>query len=291
MKKSLIALAVLAASGAAMAKQKGEDAAMISGGVATSRWGLKGTEDLGGGLAVNFNFEQGVDLTDGTASGFDRQAWVGLSGGFGEIKLGKTGTAYDDVAVNANPLFDSVLSPAYAAASVALYDWNPSSGLYYGTPSFGGVSGALSTTVKDSANADYRVNAFHVKYENDKLFAALAYQQEKDNAGLNVKYLRLVGTYDFGAVKLLAAAGRVKDVEDDYTIGVDVPLGSNVVLSTGLTHVRPEVGDNGNSFGVAVAYNLSKRSALYTGFRVDDKKLTGTGERDHVFAVGLKHEF
>jgi predicted porin len=72
---------------------------------------------------------------------------------------------------------------------------------------------------------------------------------------------------------------------------VDVPLGSNVVLSTGLTHVRPEVGDNGNSFGVAVAYNLSKRSALYTGFRVDDKKLTGTGERDHVFAVGLKHEF
>ena len=80
MKKSLIALAVLAASGAAMAqssvtlygvadvvihKDADVSAKMTSGGVSTSRWGVKGSEDLGGGLSANFNFEQGLDLTNG----------------------------------------------------------------------------------------------------------------------------------------------------------------------------------------------------------------------------------
>ncbi|MDO9203061.1 MAG: porin, partial [Hydrogenophaga sp.] len=112
MKKSLIALAVLAASGAAMAqssvtlygiadvvihKDKGASAALASGGVSGSRLGFKGTEDLGGGLKANFVLEQGLQLDtgaigDGTAKtagqAFSRQSYVGLSGGFGEVKLG-----------------------------------------------------------------------------------------------------------------------------------------------------------------------------------------------------------
>lgn len=43
-------------------------------------------EDLGGGLKANFNFEQGVDLGNGAAAGFTRQANVGFSGGFGTLK-------------------------------------------------------------------------------------------------------------------------------------------------------------------------------------------------------------
>lgn len=112
MKKSLVALAVLAASGAAMAQSNvtlygiadvwfgsskfevtGEDSArqtkVDSGGVDTSRWGMKGSEDLGGGLKANFQLESAVNMDDGTSTGFDRQAWVGLSGGFGAVQLGK----------------------------------------------------------------------------------------------------------------------------------------------------------------------------------------------------------
>ena len=78
MKKTLIALAVLAASGAAFAqssvslygiadialtKAKGTSAQLTSGGVSTSRLGFKGTEDLGGGLKAIFLFEEGIDLT------------------------------------------------------------------------------------------------------------------------------------------------------------------------------------------------------------------------------------
>src|SRR5659263_234141 len=134
MKKSLIALAVLAASGAAMdqssvtlyglvdlwvgsakfdngtgvtlpsAKVAKLDAGttqtlMQSGGVNGSRWGLKGSEDLGGGLKANFDLQQGIAVDTGASSSalaFHRAAWVGFSGGFGAVKLGRIPTAYYD---------------------------------------------------------------------------------------------------------------------------------------------------------------------------------------------------
>src|SRR5690606_26740415 len=156
---------------------------------------------------------------NGSASGFDRQAWVGLSGGFGAIKLGKTGSAYDDIADDYNPVFSSVLSPAYLAPSTG-YVWRPNSSVHYSTPSFGGVTAAVSTTFKDSGADNFRASAFNVKYEGGPLLVAVAYLQEKNDVGMDSKFTRLVGTYDFGAAKLLASASQVKDVADDVTIGV-----------------------------------------------------------------------
>ncbi|GLS15764.1 porin [Hydrogenophaga electricum] len=302
MKKSLIALAVLAASGAAMAqssvtlygiadlavvKEKGESATMASGGVNTSRWGLKGSEDLGGGLKANFTFEQGVDLTSGAASGFNRQAWVGLSGGFGEVKLGKTWNAYDDIVGATSPLFDSAyLTTNNFALSYALEAGNPNKGVYYATPSFGGVSGAVSTTFKEGDD-NARVNAFHVKYEGGPVFVGFAYEQQKSDLG-DLKLSRLQGSYDLGAAKLLASYGQVKDLSKDYTLGVDVPLSAALTLSAGYTQSKLDGTDlKPGTVGVAAHYALSKRTSVYTGFNKDNKD-AGDGNR---FALGLKHTF
>jgi len=114
MKKSLIALAVLAASGAAMAQSSvtlfgvidagvgyvkadgaGHTTGLISGGNSTSRLGFRGTEDLGGGLAASFWLEGQLsnDVGAGASqtSGFDftRRSTVSLSGAFGEVRLGR----------------------------------------------------------------------------------------------------------------------------------------------------------------------------------------------------------
>lgn len=129
MKKSLIAIAVLTAAGAASAqsslnlygiadvwigKTKNGETNLGSGGLAGSRIGFKGTEDLGGGLKAHFNLEQGIRLDTGAAtvagSAFSRQANVGLSGGFGTVKLGRSFTAFDDINGAANSGFDSALS-------------------------------------------------------------------------------------------------------------------------------------------------------------------------------------
>ena len=116
MKKSLIALAVLSASGFAMAQSSvtlygvadaglgkvkfgtGTDASnkteFTSGSLVnngTSRIGVRGTEDLGGGLKAGFNFESAIDLDDGAASSafWARQANLWLGGNWGTVKLGR----------------------------------------------------------------------------------------------------------------------------------------------------------------------------------------------------------
>src|SRR5690606_10200795 len=114
MKKSLLALAVLGTfSGAALAQSSvtiygvadagiaytdngnpaGEQWSVESGQQSGSRLGFKGTEDLGGGLSAIFTLESGFNLDNGTSAQggrlFGRQAWVGLNGGFGTVKLGR----------------------------------------------------------------------------------------------------------------------------------------------------------------------------------------------------------
>ena len=128
MKKSLIALAVLAAAGAASAQSsvtlfgvvdatlafgKGSVAdrtQLTNSGYNSSRLGFRGTEDLGGGMSASFWLEAGLANDDGQgaatnsnnqASGagaavagrqgltFNRRSTVSLAGGWGELRLGR----------------------------------------------------------------------------------------------------------------------------------------------------------------------------------------------------------
>lgn len=126
MKKSLVALAALAATGAfaqssveiyggldvGVAKLKGAEAGLNNttynfpasqsatalgnyfarSGLTTSFMGFRGTEDLGGGLKASFNLQTtGLDLSDGNpALAFSREAHLAVSGGFGTLKLGRS---------------------------------------------------------------------------------------------------------------------------------------------------------------------------------------------------------
>jgi predicted porin len=71
----------------------GNTVSMESGQQSGSRLGFKGREDLGGGLAAIFTLESGFNIDDGKLGQggrlFGRQAWVGMSGGFGSVKLGR----------------------------------------------------------------------------------------------------------------------------------------------------------------------------------------------------------
>lgn len=123
MKKSLIALAVLGSfAGAAAAqstatlygkidvgygvgnggtyeKSQGNDSKFQQWGNSrtTSRWGLKGSEDLGNGLKAYFNLESKIAPETGASGSFDRAAIVGLSGSFGAIQAGRQTTVMNNV--------------------------------------------------------------------------------------------------------------------------------------------------------------------------------------------------
>lgn len=67
---------------------------MKTGQASGSRWGIKGTEDLGNGLTVGFILEEGFNADDGSESGvmFNRESSLFLEGGFGKIAFGRIGS-------------------------------------------------------------------------------------------------------------------------------------------------------------------------------------------------------
>ena len=214
MKKSLIALAVLASSGAAMSQSSvtlygladvyvGSTKAEASvGGVTasarqtvldgqgfnTSRIGFKGTEDLGGGLKANFTIETAVRLDAPAASGptslGSRVATVGLSGGFGSIDLGKNWTPYDDTRAMANDTFNANLASSFS--TWLGYEDNPNNMIRYNTPSFGGftVSAAHAFGEDKNAAGTSSTSSISLNYANGPLVAGLAYQSEDDKGTL-----------------------------------------------------------------------------------------------------------
>jgi predicted porin len=176
MKKSLIALAVLAASGAALAQSSvtmygridtsigseetlsGKSTKVFSGNLTTSRYGFRGTEDLGGGLRAQFQLENGFNADDGTVgtanAAFNRASWVGLSGAFGQVRLGLSDSPYKDIfdLGVSNALYDSEFTPnkiAYTGVSNSTSRLKDS--VRYDTPNFGGISGAVSYSMDETA--------------------------------------------------------------------------------------------------------------------------------------------
>ena len=356
MKKSLIAMAVLAASGVASAQStvtlyglvdayvgssrvkttvggvstSARQTVLNGSGFNTSRFGLKGSEDLGGGLKANFVLEGGFDASTGAANSytspfptaisagnptgfqtstatFGRQSWVGLSGGFGEVKLGKMWTPYDEVKGSGAAAFDAnIFAPATGVWVSNSYQDRPGNSIYYSTPNFGGVSAAASYSFgenKTATQAAGKIISVNVQYAGGPIAAALAYQSEKEGgllaANSTTKFTQVNASYDFQVVKVLAAYGNVKDGGDkanEYQIGVDVPLGNALTLSTGVARSKIKLAGGGEvkstGFGLAAKYAVSKRTFLYTGLQLAKNEINAGNEtKTDTFAVGVQHKF
>jgi len=336
MKKSLIALAVLAASGAAMAQSSvtlygiadvwvgsvktdpgTSTTSMISGGVSTSRWGMKGTEDLGGGLKANFQLESAVSLDTGASAGFDRQAWVGLSGGFGDVRFGRVGSPFDNAQGASDGVFDSDLAPANNPGGGVFrtsngYTSKPTNSIFYKTPSFSGFGAEVSYSLDEKVVGAPSIASLNLTYANGPLAAQIAYQEEDLNSNSDFKFARLGASYNFGVATAKMSYGRAENATgavgttathtagastDELQVGVDVPLSSALTLSGSYarsiddkTLTTAEVTRSG--FGLGVAYSLSKRTTVYGGLKkVTDDRGTAADLDTTVVAVGVKHAF
>lgn len=86
----------------------GGTSSLSSGVNNTSRWGVRGQEDLGGGWQALFRLEGGINLDTGSAAKsdklFDRQAWVGLKSPLGSVYLGRQATLISDAIAPVDPL-------------------------------------------------------------------------------------------------------------------------------------------------------------------------------------------
>jgi len=208
MKKSLIALAVLAASGAAMAQSsvtlygvldtgltysKGDESVYgmtKTGGNVNSRLGFRGVEDLGNGLKATFNLEGGFNVDDGTgylgAGGpndtgfqFRRTSTVGLEGGFGSVRLGRMLTS-SYLAVNRYDAFGDTGIGASLAWNIPQTGYAPrtENAISYTSPNFSGFKiGAEYGFGEQQKARDGRYLGLGVTYDNGPLSLGLGFDR------------------------------------------------------------------------------------------------------------------
>jgi predicted porin len=335
MKKSLVALAVLAASGASFAQSSvtlygiadiwlgsmkdsqvsaNPDSVtrLDSGGVSTSRWGMKGSEDLGGGLKAIFNLEASMDLDTGASAGFGRLSYVGLEGGFGTVTFGKTWTATDDVMGVSNSGFDSKLSATNGVwAANSVYSANPGNTIKYASPNMSGFNFAASYGLDEAANVNKDMMDFSVSYAGGPLTANFAYQIQKSATASDLKITTVNGTYDFTVAKLLASYAQTKMGDEDikdYQIGVDVPMSAALTLSAGYAYSDRNAaavaglasgtgvvyaGSENTGYSVAASYSLSKRTSIYGGIsHASGEDAAGADvSKRQLYAAGVRHTF
>jgi predicted porin len=280
-------------------------------GVNGSRWGLKGVEDLGGGMKAIFTLESGFSLDTGaSAQGgllFGRQAFVGFQSSLGTVTLGRHYGAYEDLhaIVNHNyAAFTFQSDPGVAANGIPDYAVRINNSVAYTSPAFSGFSGKVlygfgenkNTPVVGNSSTD--IASLHLKYANGPLLVGYAYQQEKQTLGDKNKYNLIGGTYDFGVAKLVGSYHQIKNnttKDKEYQVGVVVPFGA-VAISAGYAHSKSDVGsvsNTGKGASILATYDLSKRTRLYAA-ALNNKAhvLNAAAETETTkYGVGIRHAF
>ena len=313
MKKSLIALAVLGLSGAAMAQSSvtlygvadagigkieagsgladpANDASdkteFISGSMmnnGTSRLGGRGVEDLGGGLKAGFQFETGLDLDNGGSSGafWSRQANIWLGGNWGTVKLGRQFTpsylTTSTFELTGAALY-SVLANTYKFAGIGR---RANSAFTYMTPNFGGFTGALAYVTKTDLATPKAAYDLGLMYANGPIGVGVSvnkFSTSKTNYQAGAKYsfgnFALAGSYT-------QASNEAKAVRRGFGIGGSATFGA-FALTVDLTRdTKNEWTGKKYTNGVVEAkYALSKRTFVYGAFlRLDDTNNYGIGVR------------
>jgi predicted porin len=291
----------------------------ISDGViAGNRIGFRGTEDLGGGLKANFVIEQGISPTndelfgvrtataghqvDGQATtangaystGTNRQSWVGLAGGFGEVRIGYQYTnVYAVSSLSGYNLTSEGVRGAeqYHTNGNAVVGGTRANGITYISPNFSGFQvtaqyGAASagrevSEINGVVNNGTRLG-LRLNYAAGPISADLAYTQAKltsvgatipnaysttagtvplNNAERTGKLTQGAFSYDFGVVKLSAS---INDGSDGGTAAST----NNTKYRSYQVNARVPVG----AFALVASAGRAKNKNEVTGVNsVDDK--------------------
>jgi predicted porin len=307
-------------------KQVGGSKHAIDGGqLATSRWGIKGSEDLGAGLKANFGLEStiandtgatgttfgGVNPgTTATATMFDRQATVGLSGGFGSLNLGRQNNLAVDVAAvagepsgfahagtNPNVLFSALNNGAvYGAfgANGGGTAFRQNNSVKYQTPDFSGFGGALMYAFGEQGGSTAKNSYAGVlgSYANGPLAAALVYSKLKD---VNANALTVWGggaKFSLDAFTLKGTYAQTKDETANRKIaitglGLDYNLNPAMTLTGAFYNTRQTGANEGKSrqYLAIGKYAVSKRTSLYSS--LTHATAGSTGVNDTALAPGL----
>jgi predicted porin len=270
---------------------------LASGRSSTSRWGVRGFEDLGGGLAAGFWLEGQINVDTGgigttnvnnqpngsTDALFGRRSTVSLMDFWGELRLGRDFTSIfrnrDDVdpfattGVGAN-LADTLTidgPTATRASNMAAYFLPPGLGGFFGEAQyFMGENPRISGQPNLDDGNGY---AGRLGWAGGNFAVAVAGMRtsftQTATAG-DIEALNIGASYDFQVVKISAGYyhDEVKRIAPltgtGWLVGATVPLGATQLKFSYSSYGTDAAGDpRGDKLAAGFLYSLSKRTAAY----------------------------
>ena len=346
MKKSLLALAALTAfTGVASAQssvtlfgivdvsmrnvKNGPTSlkSLSTDGMGSSRLGFRGVEDIGGGLRASFWLEGSLQADTGNANGqnWQRRSTVSLTGGFGEVRLGRdytpdfwNHTVFDPFGTNGVGSSVNVFDTSGSGATTTVRA-NNSIG-YFLPGGLGGVYGQVMLAAGENVVGNKHMG-FRVGYAAGPLNVALAYgKTSATNGPPSVDWTRLNigGSYNLGFMTAMfqyitsetsggAADGRGLN---NILLGANIPVGAGTfkvsyVKADGDGKTDSEKARDATQLAFGYQHPLSKRTSLYGHYaRISNKSgaqfaatgsgsaigfLRGQGSTGYEF--GINHSF
>lgn len=272
---------------------------MSSGNQSGSRWGLRGVEDLGGGLKGVFVLESGFDLDTGNSNLggrlFGRQAYVGLQSNFGSLLLGRQQTAFYDFGLIYDPMAISsrygILAQDAAFASradntvkyIGKFGGLTASAFYSFNSNGQEVAGAFRRGQEYGALLNYAAGPFSVGAAYDEVHgtSTTVGGVTVDQSGQRIRRATVGANYAFGPAKVYAGYRWAKAADGATLPGVTptVTNSTSNLYWLGLGYqLTPAFSLSGAAyyqdfrktdadpwqFVVTADYALSKRTDVYT---------------------------
>lgn len=268
---------------------------MSHSGSNISRIGFRGTENLGSGYGAGFWFESGLNAKDGSAGGpagnfWNRRATVSLTSPYGELRLGR-----DDSATFLSTLiFDPFLTNGVAGTNTFVMNGAPiqiSNAISYFLPKdLGGFYGQLQYAFAPASTpTSDTYKGLRGGYASGPLNVALSAAQLGFTGGAGkLKIANLAASYNFGTIKpalIWAREGRdggpsVRALQ----MGATATFGPHVLRASYGDYRGSGDGNHWHKLGIGYAYNLSKRTMLYTAYGYVSN---GSGASRSVAAQGM----
>ncbi|CAG2155091.1 porin [Cupriavidus numazuensis] len=257
---------------------------MISGGQSGSRWGLRGVEDLGGGLKGIFVLESGFTVDDGKLGNdgrlFGRQAFVGVGSQYGQLTLGRHQTPFYDFGLQFDPM---AIASNYSITAMdgAFSSRADNSIKYIGTfggltanalYSFGSNTGGAASVFQGNAGEVPGTWKIGREYSLSLTYAggpfAVGAVYDETNLGFTaqpdstVRRASLAGSYAFGPAKVFAGYRWAKGVD----LGVIPFLGNTSLQAISGAKASSNLYWLGAGYQITPAFSLTG-SAYYQDFR------------------------
>ncbi len=268
-----------------------DEIGLLSSGMAGSRFGLKGDEDLGGGNHAIFQLEARFDTDNGRPGYnalFGRQAWVGLSGQWGSLTFGRQYNALNNMGWAFDPLAQGWglfwSDPLYVGGDIFFQDYRINNSVVY-QRTIGAFSVQLDYGAGEQPGSMIRGTTLGggVKYQQGPLALGVAYDQRRnDDGGNTVRNYSIGASYAIGkATAYVGHLGRRESAsEARYAIsyaGLGYQLTPVLHLSgayyryqqsgnvtTQFRDVPVHLGSgNADSVAFVADYAFSKQTSLY----------------------------